>query len=89
MERNFDEKGRAAYACAAGETVFWRRQAKQFTSTLAFMLGRDEGKVYRVRASELEPLRECLNWLRANTPYSKFTGPRRSGSALCTRTCRR
>ena len=71
MEVHGDEKRRAAYVCSAGETSFWRRQPKQFTSTLAFMYGRDEGEVFRVRAGEVEPLRECLQWLRECNPLFK------------------
>ena len=72
MEVHGDEKRRAAYTCSAGETSFWRRQPKQFTSTLAFMYGRDEGEVFRVRSGEVEPLRECLQWLRERNPLFKI-----------------
>ena len=69
MQPRQDERGRAAYACSAGETSFWKRQPKQFSSTLAFMLGRNEGQFYRLRASEKEPLKECLQWLREKNPH--------------------
>ena len=42
-----DERGRAAYACSAGETSFWRRQPHQLSSTLAFMLGREGSRAGR------------------------------------------
>ena len=67
--------GRAAYACSAGETNFWRRQPPQIVGTLAFMLGRETAEFGRVRgagrlrAAEVAPLRECLLWLRANNPH--------------------
>ena len=69
-----DSRGRAAYACSAGETSFWRRQPTQIAGTLAFMLGRDSaefGRVRgagRIRAAEQQPLRECLLWLRTHNP---------------------
>ncbi len=49
--------------------MFFRRQPQQLSSTLAFMLGRDEGRFYRLRESEVEPLRECLLWLRTKNPH--------------------
>ena len=33
------------------------------------MLGRNEGQFYRLRASEKEPLKECLQWLREQNPH--------------------
>ena len=72
MQEHQDSRGRAAYSCSAGETIFSRRQAQQLSSTMAFMLGRDEGQFCRVRASELEPLRECLVWLRESNPHLKL-----------------
>ena len=35
------------------------------------MLGRDEGRVFKIRESEVEPLRECLSWLREHNPHVK------------------
>ena len=64
-------QGRAAYASSAAETVFFRRAPQQLASTLAFMLGRDEGKMWKIRESEVEPLKECLLWLRNNNPHVK------------------
>ena len=32
----------------------WRRQPQQLQSTLAFMLGKDEGRLYRVPTAEFE-----------------------------------
>ena len=71
MECHADEKGRSAYSYASGESAIWRRQPKQLSSTLAFMYGRDEGKLYKVRSDELKPLRECLLWLREHNPFFK------------------
>ena len=71
MKKHQDEKGRAAYASSAAETMFFRRQPQQLASTLAFMLGRDEGRMFKIRESEVEPLRECLGWLRENNPHVK------------------
>ena len=70
-----DARGRAAYTCSAGETNFWRRQPSQIAGTLAFMIGRETAEFGRVRgksrlrSAELEPLRECLLWLRAQSPH--------------------
>ena len=69
MQTHQDERGRAAYSCSAGETSFWKRQPKQLSSTMAFMLGRDEAQFGHVRASEQEPLKECLQWLRDKNPH--------------------
>ena len=71
MKQHQDEKGRAAYASSAAETVFYRRQPQQLASTLAFMFGRDGGQFYKIRESEVEPLRECLLWLREHNPHVK------------------
>ena len=46
-----------------------RRNPKAVASTLAFMLGRDEGRFLRIRPNEVEPLREALNFLRANNVH--------------------
>ena len=72
MKTQQDERGRSAYACSAGETSFWKRQPNQLSSTLAFMLGRDEGKFFHLRAAELEPLKGCLRWLRENNPHLRL-----------------
>ena len=71
MKKHQDEKGRAAYASSAAETVFFRRQPEQLATTLAFMLGHNEGQVFRIRESEVKPLRECLLWLREHNPHIK------------------
>eukprot|EP00974_Lingulodinium_polyedra_P038012 3645045-Lingulodinium_polyedra.AAC.1 len=74
MTEQRDARGRAVYACSAGETNFWRRQPAQIAGTLAFMMSRDSaefGRVRgagRIRAAEQQPLRECLLWLRAHNP---------------------
>ena len=46
------------------------------------MLGRDEGRVFRLRATELEPLRECMQWLKEHNPHCKlyWTNAKRFGS---------
>ena len=70
-----DARGRAAYACSAGETNCWRRQPTQIAGALAFMLGRESAEFGRVRgagllrAAEVAPLRDCLLWLRGNNPH--------------------
>jgi hypothetical protein len=69
MQKTGDQQRRASYVCSAGETTFWRRQPKQMSSTLAFMLHKDEGQFCKIRASEVEPLRETLMWLRENNPH--------------------
>ena len=71
MKQHQDEKGRAAYASSAAETVFFRRQPQQLATTLAFMLGRDEGRMLRIREAEIKPLCECLIWLREHNPHVK------------------
>ena len=68
MLQHQDERGRAAYACAAGETNFWRRHPDKVANTLAFMLGQESAEFERLRGSEVEPLRECLLYLRAQNP---------------------
>ena len=71
LQRGQDERGRAAYACSAGETVFYRRQPQQLSSTLAFMLGHDDSRFFRLRATDVPKVRECLHWLKANNPHLK------------------
>ena len=68
MLQHQDERGRAAYACSAGETYFWWRHPDKVANTLAFMLGQDSPEFERVRGSEVEPLRECLQHLRVHNP---------------------
>jgi hypothetical protein len=69
MLQHQDERGRAAYACAAGETHFWRRHPNKVANTLAFLLGRESAEFERVRGAEVEPLRECLQYLRVHNPH--------------------
>ena len=38
-------------------------------STLAFMLGKDEGRFLRIKPNEVEPLREMLHFLRDKNPH--------------------
>jgi len=71
MKKHQDEKGRTAYASSAAETVFFRRNPEQLATTLAFMLGRDEGQMAKIKQSEIEPLRKCLVWLRERNPHVK------------------
>ena len=61
-----DQRGRPAYACSVGDTDIWRRQPLQLQTTLAFMLAKDEGRLFRVKAADLEDVRKCLLWLREN-----------------------
>ena len=72
MVEGQDERGRATYACSVGHTAIWRRQPQQLQSTLAFMLGKDEGRLYRVPAAEFEDAQKCLLWLRANNPHIRL-----------------
>ena len=67
-----DERGRAAYACSVGDTAIWGRQPHQLQSTLAFMLCRDEGRLYRVPAAEFDDVRKCQLWLRHNNPHVRL-----------------
>ena len=72
MLQHQDERGRAAYACAAGETYFWRRHPDKIANTLAFMLSQEAEEHERVRSAEVEPLRECLHYLRAKNPHLRI-----------------
>ena len=47
-----DQRGRPAYACTGGDTAIWRRQPLQLQTTLAFMLAKDEGRPFRVKAAD-------------------------------------
>ena len=38
-------------------------------SFLAFVLGKNDGKYLKIRASELQALHECLAWLREYNPH--------------------
>ena len=73
MVEGQDERGRAAYACSVGDTAIWRRQPHQLQSTLAFMLCRDEGRLYRVPAAEFDDVRKCQLWLRENNPHFLYS----------------
>ena len=72
MVEGQDERGRAAYACVVGDTAIWRRQPHQLQSTLAFMLCKDEGRLYRVPAAEFDDVHKCQTWLRANNPHVRL-----------------
>ena len=63
MVEGQDERGRAAYACVVGDTAIWRGQPHQLQSTLAFMLCKDEGRLYRVPAAEFDDVHKCQTWL--------------------------
>ena len=52
-----------------GDTAIWRRQPHQLQSTLAFMLGRDEGRLYKVPSWEHEDVKKCLRWLKEKNPH--------------------
>ena len=69
MLQHQDERGRASYSCAVGETHFWRRHPNKVANTLSFMLGRESPEFERVRGAEVEPLRECLQYLRVHSPH--------------------
>ena len=62
MVEGQDERGRASHACSVGDTAIWRRQPHQLQSTLAFMLCRDEGRLYRVPVAEFDDVRKCQLW---------------------------
>ena len=72
MVEGQDERGRAAYACAVGDTAIWRRQPHQLQATLAFMLCKDEGRLYRVASAEFEDVRKCQLWLRQHNPHVRL-----------------
>ena len=72
MVEGQDEHRRVAYACAVGDTAIWRRQPHQLQSTLAFMLGRDEGRVFKVPSWEHEDVKKCLRWLKENNPHVRL-----------------
>ena len=46
-----------------------RRNPKIIASTLAFMLGKDEGRFLRIKPNEVEPLREALHFLRVHNTH--------------------
>ena len=46
-----------------------RRNPKIIASTLAFMLGKDEGRFLRIKPNEVEPLREALHFLREHNTH--------------------
>ena len=60
MLESKDLRGRSAYACSVGDTAIWRRQPRQLETTLAFMLARDEGRLFRVKTADFEDVRSCL-----------------------------
>ena len=72
MVEGQDERGRATYACVVGDTAIWRRQPHQLQATLAFMLCKDEGRLYRVPSAEFEDVRKCQLWLRQHNPHVRL-----------------
>ena len=66
------EDGRPVYASQRGDTNFWRRNPQQISGTLAFMLARDEGREFQLRAEEVPHVRTCLRWLRTKNPHFKI-----------------
>ena len=54
------QRVRPAYACSVGDTAIWRREPLQFHMTLAFMLAKDEGRLFSVKAADFEDVRKCL-----------------------------
>ena len=49
MVDSHDQRGRPAYACSVGDAAIWR-QPLQLQTTLAFMLAKDEGRLFHVKA---------------------------------------
>ena len=72
MQDCHDQRGRPAYACSVGDTAIWRRQPLQLQTTLAFMLAKDEGRLFRVKAADFADVRECLLWSRQNNPHVRL-----------------
>ena len=72
MVEGQDEERRAAYSCSVGDTAIWRRQPHQLQSTLAFMLGRDEGRLFKVPSWEQKDVKKCLQWLKENNPHVRL-----------------
>ena len=54
-----DQRGRHAYACSVGDTAIWRRQPLQLQTTLAFMLAKNEGRLFHVKATDFEDVPKC------------------------------
>ena len=68
-----DQRGRPAYACSVGDTAIWRRQPLQ--NTLAFMLAKDEGRLFRVKATAHHRRREVAEqWLYCSTCHGTLFG---------------
>ena len=67
-----NQRGRPAYACAVGDTAIWRRQPLQLQTTLAVMLAKDESRLFRVKATDVEDVRKCLLWLRAKNVHVRL-----------------
>ena len=67
-----DQRGRPAYACSGGDTAIWRRQPLQLQTTLAFMLAKDEGRLFRITAADFKDVRKCLLWLRQKNPHVRL-----------------
>ena len=67
-----DQRGRPAYACSVGDTAIWRRQPLQLQTTLAFMLAKDEGRLFRVKAADFADVRKCLVLSRQNNPHVRL-----------------
>ena len=67
-----DQRGRPAYAGSVGDTAIWRRQSLQLQTTLAFMLAKDEGRLFRVKAANFEDVRKCFLRLRQKNPHVRL-----------------
>jgi hypothetical protein len=52
------------YAHHTGDVVFRRRQPLQLASTLAFVLGKKDGRFLRCSQEEADAVHECLTWAR-------------------------
>ena len=72
MQDSQDQRGRPAYACFVGDTAIWRRQPLQLQTTLAFMLAKDDGRLFRVKATDFDNVRKCLLWLRAKNVHVRL-----------------
>ena len=55
---------RAPCLCLLRQTHRDLEQPLQFQTTLAFMLAKDEGRLFQVKASDVEDVRKGLLWLR-------------------------
>jgi hypothetical protein len=69
MEQSGVKAGQAKYAHAAGELHFAKRNPRAIASTLAFMVGKNDGAGLKIKPDEIEPARESLRYLQENNPH--------------------